>query len=333
MNLDRFLRDRAPSWAELQALVTEAKGRPERLGPDRLRRLGALYRSVAADLAIARRRFPADPAAAELADLVGRARHLVYAAGSRRESLLDFLQRGYWRRIRERPLLLAVSAVLLLAPMALAAAWGLSDPGAAAGLLPGQFAGVTERRPEGADLDLPLATRAALSSEIFTNNISVTFATFAGGISAGLLTAAALLYNGTLLGLVTGLAVGAGNTEDFVQLVVPHGVLELSCIVVAGAAGLRLGWAVVDPGTRPRSDAVVAEARPAVETALGTALWLVLAGLVEGFLTPAGVGLVPAVFVGVGLGAVYWGLVWRRGRPVAATAPGGPFTTGPAASS
>jgi len=92
-------------------------------------------------------------------------------------------------------------------------------------------------------------------------------------------------------------------------------VLELSCVVVASAAGLRMGWALVSPGRRRRRGvALAAEARVAVEIVLGTAPWLVLAGLVEGFITPRGLGLGPVIVVGVTLGAVYWALVLWRGR-------------------
>lgn len=315
MNLSTFLRDRERSWDELRTLVAAAKGRPERLGPERLRRLGTLYRAAAADLATARRRFPGDPVVAALAGLVGQARHLVYGSAARRESVVAFLCRGYWRRVRERPVPLLVAALLLLAPAALGAVWALDDPGAAGGLVPRAFRGVTEPRPGGTDLGLSPAASAAFSARILTNNIQVAFFAFAGGITAGLLTAVAMVVNGTLVGVVTGLAFGAGNGSQLVQLVVPHGALELSCIVVAGAAGLRLGWAVVDPGRRRRGEALAAEARPAVELVLGTAVWLVVAGVVEGFVTPAGLGVGPAVFVGVGLAGVFWALVWWRGKP------------------
>ena len=130
-----------------------------------------------------------------------------------------------------------------------------------------------------------------LAAQIFTNNIQVTFLAFAGGILLGLGTLYVLIQNGILLGAVAGLAIGAGNGRPFFELVVAHGVLELSCIAVAGAAGLRLASAIVDPGTRSRMDALRTEARAAVEIVLGTAVWLVVAGLVEGFLTPAGKGL------------------------------------------
>ena len=316
MNLDRFLQDRRQGWVELDALVRRARRRPERLGADGVRRLGRLYRAAAADLAVARRQFRSDPVVATLEGLVGRSRGLVYESEARRAGLVDFVTRGYWRRVRERPGLLAVAATLTFAPAVLTFLWALRDPGAAGGLVPGAFRAVTEPKRHGANLGIPLAVRSALATQIFTNNIRVAFAAFATGITAGLGTGLLLVYNGVILGVVGGLAFGSGNGSVFTQLVTAHGVLELSCIVVAGMAGLRLGMAVVDPGYRRRSEVIVVEARRAVELALGTAPWLVVAGLVEGFLTPAGFGLPVVLTVGFGLGALYWALVLWRGRPV-----------------
>jgi uncharacterized membrane protein SpoIIM required for sporulation len=321
MNLERFLHDRQPSWNELEAMVGEAKRRPERLGAAGVRRMGALYRTAAADLALARRRFPLDPAVPALEDLVGRARNLVYDTEARRESLTQFFATGYWRRVRERAVPLIVAAALLLGSGAMSFAWAAADPGRAGGLVPAGLRSVTEPRPEGG-IELSSGAGAAFSSAIFTNNIRVSFLAFAGGILAALGTAALLAYNGMILGVVGGLALSAGNGTPVLQLVAPHGVLELSCIVVAGAAGIRLGWAIVDPGRRRRSDAVVTEGRRAVEIVLGTVPWFVLAGLVEGLVTPLGLETVPAVGLGVLLAVAYWWLVMWRGKPT------GPVTGG-----
>lgn len=316
MNLDRFLRERQGAWTELERLCDRAGRRPERLGPDGVRRLGRLYRSAAADLSVARRRFPADPVRGRLEALVGRARALVYGAPSRRGSFVAFFTTTYWRRVRERPGPLGITAVLLLGPALLGGIWATTDPGAAAGLLPGSLESVSRPRPEGSDLGLSPEVKAAFSTFIFTNNIRVTFLAFAGGIAAGIGTAYVLAFNGMLVGVLTGLAVAAGNGTLFTELVAPHGVLELSCIVVGAAAGMRLGWALVDPGERPRTEALVDEGRRAVEIVLGTVPWLVVAGLVEGFVTPSGYGLGPALTVGLGLGAAYWILVgWRGSEP------------------
>ena len=302
-------------WTELGDLVRQAGGRPERLGAARASRLGALYRSCAADLALARRRWPGDPIVLRLENLTSQGRQLVYGTKDKRLSPLTFFTRRYWQLVRERPIPLIVAAVLLFGPGLLAGQWAVSDPGAASTLVPGDFSGVTEPRPEGGDLGLSGGEQAAFSSMIFTNNIRVTFLAFAGGILAGLGTGFVLVYNGLTLGAVFGLAIGAGNSDFFFELVSPHGVLELTCIVVAAAAGLRMGWAMIDPGKRRRSAAVVAEGRAACEIVLGTAPWLVLAGLVEGFVTPTGLGLVPAILFGLLLGAVYWVLLLLRGGP------------------
>jgi uncharacterized membrane protein SpoIIM required for sporulation len=227
---------------------------------------------------------------------------------------LEFAMTGYWRRVRERPGLLLVSALLLFGPWVLSAVWAVRDPGAASGVVPSEYRSVTEPRERGTDLGLTTDEQAAFSSEIFTNNIRVTLVAFAGGIAAGLGTAVLLVYQGVLFGAITGLSIWAGNGEPFFELVSAHGVLELSCVVVASAAGLRMGWALVSPGHRRRGVALATEARIAVEIVLGTAPWLVLAGLVEGFLTPRGLGLTTAVVLGVALGAVYWALVVWWGR-------------------
>ena len=313
MNLDRFLSERGESWQELDALVRKARRRPERLGSEGVLRLGSLYRAAAADLALARRSFPADPVVGRLEQLVGRARSLVYEAPTRRGSLVRFFARDYWRLVAERPLALVLAAVLLFAPAALSVSWALRDPGAAVGLVPEEFRAVTEsERPW---RDLTPGEQADFTTTVFTNNIRVTLAAFAGGVVFGLLTAAILVFNGVLLGAVGGLMIGAGNGTGFLELVTAHGVLELTCIVVAGAAGLRLGWAIVDPGTLTRAQSASREARRTVALALGTGPWLIAAGIVEGNrarLAEAGVPVVIAV--GAALGLAFWTLVLWRGR-------------------
>ncbi len=281
-----------------------------------MRELGARYRESVADLAFARRRFPDDPIVARLERLVAQSRHLVYDSEPRRPAAVEFVSRGYWRRVRERPVPLLVAILLLFLPALLAGTWAWRDPGRASGLVPSQYQRVTEPRPAGADLGVSVSDQAALASSIFTNNITVTALAFGGGILLGLGTALVLLQNGVLLGAVAGLSIGAGNGRPFFELVTAHGVLELSCICVAAAAGLRIGWAIVDPGYRRRGEALRAEASAAVQMLLGTAPWLVVAGLVEGFVTPAGLGLPTVLVIGFGLGALYWGLVLWRGAPV-----------------
>ncbi len=143
----------------------------------------------------------------------------------------------------------------------------------------------------------------------------MTLLAFASGLFAGIGTAVLLLYNGALLGVVAGLSAVNGRLGTAIELLTPHGVLELSCIVVTAAAGARVGWSLIDPGPRPRATALVQSARSSVGLVLGTAPWLVLAGLIEGFVTPERIGVGPAVVLGCGVAALYWGLVIALGRP------------------
>lgn len=313
MNLDAFVRQRTPEWDELARLVASAGHHPERLGPGGVRRLGSTYRAAAADLALARRRWPGDPVTVRLEDLVGRSRHLVYATESRAASLRHFLSRGYWRLVRERLGLVGLCWLLMVVPGFLVGAWAASDPAAAAKFLPGQYRGAGDNA--GGDLGLSVGYQATLAGQILTNNIQVSFVAFAGGILAGVGTTLVLLYNGALIGGVAGLTVEAGRMGPFLSLVAPHGVLELSVIAVSGAAGFTVGWALIDPGRRSRRAALSAATRRGAEIVLGTMPWFVLAGVVEGFVTPTALPVGGALAVGALVATPFWVLVFWRGRP------------------
>jgi uncharacterized membrane protein SpoIIM required for sporulation len=313
VNLEAFVHSREPAWTELDGLLRRARGRPERLGADGVRRLGALYRGAVADLARGRRASPSDPAVRALEDLVNRARATVYASpGVSRGSARGYLLAGYWRAVRERRHVVLLAWVLLLGSAALAWVWALHDPGAAAGVVPGSLAG-GGGGPHRA-IGLAAGQAAALSVSIFTNNIGVTFTSFASGIAFGVAPAFFLLYNGIILGAVAGIAGATGHGVDVIELIAPHGMLELSCIAVSAAAGMRMGWALVEPGDRGRLEALSAEAPRAVLLVLATAPWLVLAGLVEGFVTPHHLALAPALAVGLALAVPYWTFVVWLGR-------------------
>jgi uncharacterized membrane protein SpoIIM required for sporulation len=313
VRLAAFEAERGDDWRRLQDALARAGGRPERLGPDGVRELGALYRGAAADLAYARRRFPGDPVVARLEGLVVAGRGAVYGQAPRGGALRAFLSRGYWRRLAERPLLILVAWLLLLAPAAAGALWAAGDPGAALGLVPGELQAAADPPAEGRDFDAE--TAAAFSAQVMVNNIQVTLTAFAGGILAGAGTVLALLFNGLILGVVGGLAFEAGNGTAFLRLVSSHGPLELSCIVVGGVAGLRLGHALIVPGARTRARSLQHEARRSVELAVGTAPWLVVCGFAEGLLTGPELPVGVQVTIGLALAGLFWGLVAWRGRP------------------
>lgn len=126
--LSTFAERRRDSWADLAGLIDAAGGRAARLDPTSVRRLGLRYREAVADLALARRRFPSDPITGQLDDLVRQARPLVYEHVTERASLGHFVTTGYWRRVRERPTFLLVSALALWAPLFAVALWATANP-------------------------------------------------------------------------------------------------------------------------------------------------------------------------------------------------------------
>lgn len=318
MNLDAFVAQRTASWQALERGLKGARGRPERLGAAGALELGRAYRAAVADLAFARRRYPGDPVVDRLERLVLAGRQAVYGKRVSHGSVLGFFSRGYWRLVLGRPGVLAASAAALLCPCVLAGVWAVHDPAAAIGLLPSRLRSAGD--PHLRHLAVGAATQAVLASSIFTNNIQVTFLAFAGGLTLGAGTLVVLAYNGLMLGALGGITLQTGQFSMFVRYVAPHAMLELSCIAVGGAAGLRLAWAMIDPGTQPRGESLRRQARPAVAVVLGTAPWLVAAGLTEGFVTPEGLPLAAALAVGIGLAGAFWLLAATRGRGAATTA-------------
>ena len=311
MKLPAFLEDREESWERLHTLLARAGRRPECLAPSEVRELAALYRAAAADLALARRQFRSDPVVNRLEELVARGRAVVYERASRRANLRDLFADRYWLLLAERTAPLGLAAALLLVPGLLAALWAINDPETVTALMPIEFLWVTEA--ESTDQGLGAVGLAGFSTYVLVNNIRVSLMAFALGVTWGLGTAALVGYNGVLLGGLSGLAIAAGNGGLLAAAVFAHGILELTCIVVGAGAGLAVARAMLRPGHRTRREALTAEALPALTIAAATAPWLVLAGLVEGYVSRIGLGPGPTALFGIALGGLFWGLFWWRG--------------------
>ena len=306
-----------PRWRELDALIARASTwrRIRVLSPDQVRRFARLHRSASADLAVARAAFPGDPLALELEQRIGRSGPLLYDRAPRSSGLREFTTRTYWRLVAERPALLAMAWGLMIGPAVAVALWSINAPERANLLLGGRFQG----RTSAGDLGLGVAEQTKFASEIFVNNIRVSILVFALGITCCIGSAWLLVFNGAMLGVAVGTSISDGYGSVVLALIAGHGVLELSIIVVAAVAGMRIGMAIIRPGNEPRRRVVTREAQSAVMIVLGTMPFFVLAGVIEGFFTPAGFGVTVATIVGVLVGGSYWMLVWRLGfRPLRA---------------
>lgn len=318
-SVERFVAEHQARWAELVDLVDRAGGRLERLTPDEVLTLGDRYRATAADLARARQRWPGDPVVGELEALVTRGRSLVYRTPGRRTSFAAWLTTGFFRRVRERPRALLVAFLLLWGPSIGVAVWAHGDPTTATQVarVSSLSSGAADSANAGGrgDRSTSATESSTLGTQISLNNIRAALTMLAGGLTGGVLTGGVMVFNGAVVGLVIGLFTANGAGDVAMSYLAPHGFLEWSLVTVAGAAGLRVGAALVAPGLRPRATALVEEARGAAEVTLGVALWLVPTGIVEGFVTPQGLPPGVAVAFGLAFAGLFWGLVLWRGRP------------------
>jgi uncharacterized membrane protein SpoIIM required for sporulation len=129
------------------------------------------------------------------------------------------------------------------------------------------------------------APASQFAASVFSNNVQVAFVAFALGILLCVGTLYVLIVNGANLGVALGLFAAVGQQPKFWGLVLPHGLLELTSVFIAGAAGLRLGWTVIDPGDRPRLAALAEQGRRTVVIVVGLILTFGVAGAIEGFVT------------------------------------------------
>lgn len=142
----------------------------------------------------------------------------------------------------------------------------------------------------------------SFAARVWTNNAWVAALSLVGGALLCLPAVYVLWQNAANVALVAGLMASAGKLDVFLGLIAPHGLLELTAVFLAAAAGIRLGWQVIDPGPRPRSVALAEEGRAAITLALGLAVVLLVSGVVEAFVTPSPL----PTWARIGIGAAVW---------------------------
>ncbi len=134
---------------------------------------------------------------------------------------------------------------------------------------------------------------------VTVNNIFVSVLAFALGVIPVVGPVSVLANNGLSVGVMAAVMHHAGEGPQFWGLITPHGLLEISAFLIAAAAGLRISWAIIAPGDRTRSKALGEEGLRSVVIVLGLTLCFIVAGFIEGFVTPS--GMPTALRVGVGV--------------------------------
>jgi uncharacterized membrane protein SpoIIM required for sporulation len=282
----RWLEKRRPHWLRLEQLVAiSGRSSIASLKSTELQELALLYRQSASDLATVRE----DPASKQLAvylnQLLGRAHNLIYMG--RRQN-----RRGIWTFYRDiYPVIFRqtfadtfAAFVLFLAAAFAGFLMGMADPSFTRHFLGPQMIDTIERHEMWTHSIVTIKPLA--SSAILTNNISVALSTFALGITAGMGTVWMMLLNGLMMGVVAVACWREGMSLPLWSFVAAHGVLELPAIFIAGGAGIGIAKGLLFPGSLPRRESLVRAGRRSVQLVLGTIPMLLVAGIVEGFVSP-----------------------------------------------
>ena len=288
----RFRKEREGGWMELEVLVGKALGRGLKvLTPDQLRRLPVLYRAALSSLAVARRTALDRALVSYLEDLSARADLAVYASRRpARKPLRRFVAAVFPRSVRALYRELALATLSFALGIVVACCLTLDDSQWYYAFVSADMASGRDPGAETSKLksmlydggDTGAAGLSVFASYLFTHNAKVGMMAFALGFAAGVPTVLLLFANGLTMGAFIALYARRGLLLPLLGWLLPHGVPELTAMLLCGAAGLALGRAVIFPGNHRARDALWLAGRQAALVVLGSVLLFAVAGVIEG---------------------------------------------------
>lgn len=319
-----FAERRQRDWDELDALAAKARASGvKKLPLTDVLRLSPLYRSVCADLAAAQAARYSAPLVDYLLGLTASAHTVMYGSHARgrvtrgaepmsvRHAWLVAFPRAVRRFKRE----MLLAAALFFVPLAIGCLLTLHDPTFAFRIVPeAMLRPLTEAYARGFSAGRDAGEGTFMAGFYVYNNVGIALRCFALGIFGGLGSAFYLVQNGLSIGAILGYVASQGAGENVVVFIVGHGSLELGAIVLAGGAGLSLGWAVVAPGELPRVVALQRRAREILIIVAGASVMLVMAAAIEGFWSGSSVSSGVKVAVGATLFALVLSYILFAGR-------------------
>jgi len=287
MKLSQFIQQYRNDWNHLEKLVVEM---PKNRSYSSVKEFQHVYQKVSRQLSYSQTFFPDDEVTFYLNQLLAKAHNILYQSQqSSWKQLGSFLGKKFPSLLIEQWKAVVI-AMLLFAFGGLASFFAVTEnPNYIYSILPEDMVQSVEPSTLGettGEQDAP-----AMSAMIMTNNIQVAILAFAGGITFGLLTVYILIYNGLIIGALAAVFWNYGNSYVFWAYILPHGVIELIAIFIAGGAGLLMGYKLFVPGPFSRASHLKTQAKRSVMLMLGTVPIFIIAGIIEGFITPGSFSL------------------------------------------
>lgn len=323
-----FAERRRADWEALEALGVKASRGLSKLAPADVVLVSPLYRSVCNDLAAAQAARYSAPLVEYLLGLTAATHSLMYgphargdedrARGSLRRAWLVAFPRAV--RARKREMLLATA--LFFVPFALGALLTLRDPTFAFRVVPeAMLRPLTDAYARGFSDGREAGEGAMMAGFYVYNNVGIALRCFALGIFAGLGSAFYLVQNGLSIGAILGYVASQGAGGNIGTFIIGHGSLELGAIVLAGGAGLSIGWSIVAPGDLPRVTSLQRRAREILVIVAGASVMLVMAAAVEAFWSASSAPLPVKLGVGATLFVLVLSYILFAGRTPDAARP------------
>jgi uncharacterized membrane protein SpoIIM required for sporulation len=280
------VRQRTRAWDELDHLLVR-----DRLDGGDLSKLSALYREVCSDLMAARAAGFGTDLLGHLDALAARAHAALYGHGRRRWQMgWRLLLREFPQRLRENAPFMLAATLLFFVPFALGFASTLLSPTFAETVLPAeQLEDMAEMYAKNVSEGRGGGTNAAMAGFYVMNNVGIAFRCFATGILFGTGSVFFLIYNGLMIGTVVGHVTSVGHGQNILAFICGHAAYELGAIVISGAAGLRLGYALIATKNLTRLGSLRVAALGTVPLITGAAAMLLIAAAVEAFWSPSSV--------------------------------------------